>query len=64
MEIATNRGPTGLVMPPRVLFTPFERGKNLSSPGNADLQRQILRQALRMLETATESFTQETFEAL
>lgn len=57
MEIATNRGPTSIVMPPRVLFTPHERGKNLGTPGAADLQREILRAALGLLETATEPFT-------
>ena len=57
MEIATNRGPTSLVMPPRVLFTPHERGKNLGTPGAADLQRAILRAALDLLETAGEPFT-------
>lgn len=57
MEIATNRGPTSLVMPPRVLFTPHERGKNLGSPGQADLQRAITRAALELLVTATEPFT-------
>ncbi len=57
MEIATNRGPTSLVMPPRVLFTPHERGKNLGTPGAADLQRTILRAALHLLEMAREPFT-------
>lgn len=58
MEIATNRGPTSIVKPPRVLFTPHERGKNLGTPGAADLQRAILRAALELLVTATEPFTQ------
>jgi hypothetical protein len=57
VEIATNRGPTGLVMPPRVLFTPHERGKNLGTPGAAELQRTILRAALQLFETAREPFT-------
>jgi len=57
VEIATNRGPTSLVMPPRVLFTPHERGKNLGTPGAADLQRAIVRAALSLLETAREPFT-------
>ncbi|MGE3268840.1 MAG: hypothetical protein AB7P40_08850 [Chloroflexota bacterium] len=57
MEIATNRGPTSVVKPPRVLFTPHERGKNLGTPGDADLQRQIVRDALTLLETAREPFT-------
>jgi hypothetical protein len=57
VEIATNRGPTSLVMPPRVLFTPHERGKNLGTPGASDLQRKIVRAALNLLETASEPFT-------
>jgi hypothetical protein len=48
-------------MPPRVLFTPHERGKNLGTPHAADLQRQILRAALGMLETAIEPFTTVAF---
>jgi len=48
-------------MPPRVLFTPHERGKNLGTPHAADLQREILRAALGMLETATEPFTTVDF---
>ena len=57
VEIAINRAPTNLVMPPRVLFTPHERGKNLGTPGAAELQRSILRAALHLLETAREPFT-------
>jgi hypothetical protein len=57
VEIATNRGPTSLVLPPRVLFTPHERGKNLGTPGAADIQRAILLAALHLLETAAEPFT-------
>ena len=48
-------------MPPRVLFTPHERGKNLGTPHAADLQREILRAALRLIETATEPFTTVDF---
>jgi hypothetical protein len=44
-------------MPPRVLFTPHERGKNLGTPGAPDLQREILRAALHLLEMAREPFT-------
>jgi D-proline reductase (dithiol) PrdB len=57
VEIATNRGPTGLVMPPRVVFTPHERGKNLGTPGDAALQRTIVRAALNLLARATQPFT-------
>jgi hypothetical protein len=44
-------------MPPRVLFRPHERGKNLGTPGAADLQRAIVRTAPRLLETAREPFS-------
>lgn len=57
MEIATNRGPTGVMKPARVLFTPHERGRNLGTPGEVALQRAIVLAALRLLETATEPFT-------
>jgi hypothetical protein len=49
-------------MPPRVLFTPHERGRNLGTPGATDLQRTILRAALRLLETANEPFTTQDWE--
>ena len=40
-----------------MLFTPHERGLNLGTPHAADLQREIVRAALRLLETAHEPFT-------
>jgi hypothetical protein len=46
-----------VVKPPRVLYTPHERGKNLGTPGAVDLQREIVRKALSLLETAREPFT-------
>jgi len=49
-------------MPARVLFTPHERGKNLGTPGAADLQREILRAALGLLETAAEPFSTVDWE--
>ena len=49
-------------MPPRVLFTPHERGKNLGTPGAVELQRAIVRAALRLLETAREPFTTEDWQ--
>ena len=53
---------TGLVMPPRVLFTPHDRGKNLGTAGATDMQRTIVRAALRLLETAYEPFTTQDWE--
>jgi hypothetical protein len=49
-------------MPARVLFTPHERGKNLGTPGEADLQREIVSAALQLLETAHEPFTTRDWE--
>jgi hypothetical protein len=49
-------------MPPRVLFTPHERGKNLGTAGATDMQRAIVRAALRLLETAYEPFTTQDWE--
>jgi len=62
VEIATNRGPTSLVMPPRVLFAPYERGENLGTAGATDLQRTIVRAALWLLETADEPFRRQDWE--
>jgi hypothetical protein len=50
------------VMPPRVLFTPHERGKNLGTAGATDMQRTIVRAALRLLETAYEPFMTQDWE--
>ena len=49
-------------MPPRVLFTPHERGQNLGTAGATDMQRTIVRAALRLLETAYEPFTTQDWE--
>ena len=40
----------GKVAPPRWLSLPFPLGYPLGRPNEPDLQRQILRQALRLLE--------------
>jgi len=59
--IGTMRGPISIVKPPRILFTSHERGKNLGEPHQPGAQRDIVRAALRLLETATEPFTQATW---
>ena len=41
--------------PPRSLFVPFPLGRPLGSPDQPDFQRDVLRTALRLLETATET---------
>ena len=56
--IATMRGPTSLVKPPRVLFTSHARGQNLGEPNQPAVQREIIAAALLLLYSATEPFTQ------
>ena len=41
--------------PPRSLFVPFPLGRPLGSPDQPDFQRDVLRTALQLLETATET---------
>jgi hypothetical protein len=38
------------VQPPRALWVPFKHGYPLGEPNNPDLQKQIIRAALRLLE--------------
>jgi len=45
------------VKPPRVAHVRFPFGRPLGEPGNADQQRVIIEDALRILETATEPGT-------
>jgi hypothetical protein len=47
---------------PRVLFTGFPRGQTLGPPNAPDTQREILRQALRLLEDATEPAFYDRFD--
>ena len=47
--------------PPRALWVPFELGRPVGPPGNPGFQRQVLEQALGMVETA-ESTTIQDFE--
>ena len=41
-------------MPPRALWVPFALGRPLGKAGDSDFQKNVVRAALRMLETATE----------
>lgn len=41
--------------PPRSLFVPFPLGRPLGSPDQPDFQRDVLRTALQLLETASET---------
>jgi hypothetical protein len=47
---------------PRVLFTGFPRGQTLGPPNAPELQKEILRQALSLLETATGPAFYDRFE--
>jgi len=48
--------------PPRALWVPFELGRPLGPPANAEFQREVLEQALRMVETAESSTIQDFTE--
>jgi hypothetical protein len=41
---------TGVLKPPRALFVPFKMGYPLGLPNDAGLQRQVIEQALSLLE--------------
>ena len=41
-------------MPPRALWVPFALGRPLGKAGDTDFQKNVVRAALGMLETATE----------
>ena len=47
--------------PPRSLWVPFELGRPVGPPANPEFQREVLEQALRMVET-TENTTIQDFE--
>jgi hypothetical protein len=52
--VSTGRDLTAQVRPPRAVFVNFPMGNPFGPPGDASLQRAILRDALRLAETATE----------
>lgn len=41
------------IRPPRALWVPFALGRPLGAPGNGELQKQVLLQALTMIESCT-----------
>lgn len=47
------------IKPPRALWVPFELGRPMGPPDNPELQREVLEQALRLVETAKESVLEE-----
>ena len=52
--IATGRDLTALVKPPRALFVNHPMGNNFGRPGDASMQRDILRAALKLVRDADE----------
>ena len=52
--VSTGRDLTQQVLPPRSVFLNFPMGNPFGRPEDADLQRRILLDALRQVETATE----------
>ena len=55
--VSTGRDLTEQVLPPRSVFVNFPMGNPFGRPGDAAMQRRILRDALRLAETATEGGT-------
>jgi hypothetical protein len=53
-SISLIREQTQAVRPPRALWVPFALGRPLGSANDAEFQKQVMRAALGMLETATE----------
>ncbi len=47
------------IQPPRALWVPFELGRPLGPPGNPKLQREVLQQALSLVETAEQPILEE-----
>lgn len=52
--ISLVRDQTEKVNPPRALWVPFPLGRPVGVPGDAEFQKDVLRAAFAMLETATE----------
>ena len=51
VSISLVREHTERIVPPRALWVPFEFGRPLGVPGDADFQRRVLVAALKLLET-------------
>ncbi len=51
-QISLIREQTEFIRPPRALWVPFELGRPLGMPENADLQNKVLMSALMLLEAA------------
>ncbi|MDD9982693.1 MAG: hypothetical protein OXU81_15285 [Gammaproteobacteria bacterium] len=53
VSISLVREHTERIVPPRALWVPFEFGRPLGVPGDADFQRRVLVAALNLLETTS-----------
>ena len=53
VSISLVREHTERIVPPRALWVPFEFGRPLGVPGDADFQRRVLVTALKLLETTS-----------
>ncbi len=47
------------IKPPRALWVPFELGRPLGPPSNPEVQLQVLRQALGLIETAQQAIIED-----
>jgi D-proline reductase (dithiol) PrdB len=56
--VSTGRDLTRQVLPPRSVFVNFPMGNPFGRPGDVALQRRILLDALRLVETATQGGVQ------
>lgn len=54
INVSTGRDITALVRPPRSLFVNAPMGNTFGRPGDAERQREILREALALIQSATE----------
>jgi D-proline reductase (dithiol) PrdB len=52
--VSTGRDLTGQVLPPRSVFVNFPMGNAFGKPFDTDMQLNVLRAALHLVETATE----------
>ena len=57
MSVTVARDVTEHVKPPRAVFVPFRMGHHFGVPFHTALQRQVIRAALELVTTATDSGT-------
>ncbi len=57
MSVTVARDVTEHVKPPRAVFVPFRMGHHFGVPFHTDVQRRIIRAALELVTTATDSGT-------